>query len=194
MSTPDETLTDFLKVLNNVLSPTIYHNVNYLMDKVFCGDDPQNKIPSVGITDHGPQFIGQQQVSDLFQQLFRSFPDLALTPLPGAPRLYSPGDYLPKTIGIQVTLTGTHLERWFQRPNPHFSPPLSDIHPDKLQFMSVPACAVFSFDDDGCLMHLAIYLDRYRMAQQLTPASASSEAGSVRTAHGKRVTITIDEG
>ena len=63
--------------------------------------------------------------------------------------------------------------------------------------MSIPACAVFSFDDDGMLMHMAIYLDRYRMMRQLTPApaaaSTTSTATTVTSPHGRRITITIDE-
>ena len=196
MSTPDATLSDFLNVLNLPSSPSTYHNVNYLMSDVFCAGDPQNKIPCVGITDHGPQFTGVQQVSTLFSQLFTTFPDMALLPLTGAPRLYSPEDYRPRTIGLQTTLTGTHLDRWFTHGR-HYSPPLSDIHPDGLHLMSIPACAVFSFDDDGMLMHMAIYLDRYRMMRQLTPApaaaSTASTATTVTSPHGRRITITIDE-
>lgn len=196
MGTPDDTLSDFLNVLNDTSSPT-YHDVNYLMSNVFCKDDPQNGTPSVGITDSGPQFIGTLKVSILFSQLFATFPSVALLPLPGAPRLCSPGPYRPRTIGLQLTLTGVQLARWFPHGNPHYSPPLSDIHPDGVHMMNVPACAVFSFDNDGCLMHMAIYLDRFRMMQQLTPApslaSSTSAARMVSTAQNRRITITIDE-
>jgi hypothetical protein len=190
----DTTVDGFFAVLNDLTSAN-YHDVNHLMT-LFCADDVPNKNPGVGITDYGPQFIGVAQVTELFNQLFTTFPDVALTPLPGAPRLYSPSDYLPKTIGVQTTLTGNQIFPWFPKdkfPN-FFSSPLSDIHPDKYQVMKVPACAIFTFDDHSLICRLAIYLDRYRMMRQLTPATMTAAAIEqiISTTQGKRVTITID--
>jgi hypothetical protein len=42
--------------------------------------------------------------------------------------------------------------------------------------MEIPAFAVFSFDDDNKITSLQIYLDRYKMQQQLTPATPSTQA------------------
>lgn len=164
----DVTLDEFFTILNDSLSAASYHNVSQLMSQVFCAENPQKTIPAVGITDHGPQFIGKDSVAELFGQLFKTFPDMELTPVRGAPRLYSQGD--PKTIGIQTTLAGAHQEEWFPRGHKNYSPPLSGIHPDKHHVMKIPACAVFTFDDSGKVTRLAIYLDRYRMMRQLTPA------------------------
>ena len=42
--------------------------------------------------------------------------------------------------------------------------------------MQVPACSVCVFDKDHLIIHLSIYTDRYRMAQQLTPPSPPVDA------------------
>lgn len=162
----DTTLDDFFKVLNEPGFAN-YHDVNYLTNQLFCADDPPRKAPGVGITDYGPQFVGKAEVVVLFGQLFKSFPDLELTEARGAPRLYSKDG---NTIGFQCTLSGAHAEEWFPRGNKYFSPPLSGIHPDKHHVMKVPTCAVFTFDANNRICRLAIYLDRYRMMRQLTPA------------------------
>jgi hypothetical protein len=171
MGKADDTLAEYFRVLNDASSGTgVYHDVDHLMKRVFCPDNTSKKIPSVGITDHGPQFIGAPHVKTLFTQLFTTFPNLSLDPEPNAPYLYSPSNYPTLTIAIQTTLRGTHDKEWFPKGDPHYSPPLSDIHPDRLHLMSIPACAVFSFDANAKVTHLAIYLDRYRMMRQLKPA------------------------
>jgi len=162
----EASLDDFLKVINEPTSAN-YHDINYLTNQLFCADDPARKVPGVGITDYGPQFIGKSEVVELFRQLFKSFPDLEMTEARGAPRLFSEDD---NTIGIQTTLSGMHAAEWFPRGHIYFSPPLSGIHPDKHHVMKVPACAVFTFDANNKICRLAIYLDRYRMMRQLTPA------------------------
>jgi hypothetical protein len=194
--TNDGTLDNFFGILNNPASPA-YHNATQLMIQVFCPDNPQQGVPCAGITDYGPQYVGAGEVGDLFNQLFTTFPDLALTPVPGSPRLYSPSDYSPKTIGEQVTLTGTQTGKWFARDHKFYSPPLSDIHPDRVHVMRISACGVFSFDSASRVTRMAIYLDRYRMMQQLTPFVAGTPPAvspTVSAAQGKRITITIDGG
>lgn len=193
----DASTAEFFKVLNDAAF-TGHHDVDYLMSKVFCAEDAQRKVPCVGITDHGPQYVGAADVAELFRQLFTTFPDLTLTPVPGAPGLESPPKYSPKTIGLQTTLTGTHLAPWFPLGHRFFSPPLSNIHPDKVHTMKVPACAVFTVDDRDRVSRLAIYLDRYRMKQQLTPSDTKAiqagDAPAGNVAQGSRITITIDVG
>lgn len=162
----DTTLNEFFKVLNE---PDFahYHDVKYLTNQLFCADDPPHKAPGVGITDYGPQFVGRSEVAELFSQLFKSFPDLELMKARGAEPLYSKDG---KTIAIQCTLSGAHVEEWFPRGHKYFSPPLSGIHPDRHHVMRIPTCAVFTFDAKHRVCRLAIYLDRYRMMRQLTPA------------------------
>lgn len=171
MATPDTTLDDFLEVMNDSGSPH-YHDVNWLMGSVFCPDNnaanPKDRLPTVGITDHGPNFYGQADVTDLWKQVFTTWPDFALTPVAGCPRLYSPdsGSGAPRKIAIQAWLTGTQQGNWFPAGHAHYSPPLSDIKA-KQKKTNLPACAVFTFDANDRIAHMAIYLDRYRMAQQL---------------------------
>jgi hypothetical protein len=192
----DGAVDQFFKVLNDSTF-TNHHNVDYLTGKVFCAEDASHKFPCVGITDHGPQYIGTANVAELFRQLFTTFPDLTLTPLHGAPRLESPAKYSPKTIGVQTTLTGRHHAKWFPPGHQFFSPPLSNIHPDKVHTMAIPACAIFSIDDHDRISSLALYLDRYRMMQQLTPHDAKNASladATTVSAQGRRITISIDVG
>jgi hypothetical protein len=181
---------EFLKVLNEIGGPH-HHDVDFLTKDVFCKEDASRKIPSVGITEHGPQYVGTAQVAELFRQLFTTFPDLTLAALPGAPWLESPPKHAPKTVGIQTVLAGTHLAKWFPQGHQFYSPPLSNIHPDKVHHMKIPAFCVFTLDDRGRVSNLAIYLDRYRMMQQLTPSDAKNPPSTDATP-GKRITITIE--
>jgi hypothetical protein len=166
MPTPDQTLSKFLRVLDDPgPGHAHYQDVNYLVDNLFCHDNAMDRTPSVGLIDHnGPQFLGAQEVKGLFRQLFNTFPDFRLTPLVWASRYYSPDG---KGIVIQAQLFGTFQSNWFQRPSPHYSPPLSDLAPGRNRSTDLPACAVFSFDDDGRIVNLAIYFDRDRMAREL---------------------------
>jgi hypothetical protein len=170
----DATLDTFFRIVNDKTFAH-YHDVGYLMNNVFCPDTPtpNPKYPYCGITDHGPQFVGGANITILFTELFTSFKDFHSTPLAGAPRLYSLDQ---STIGIQTTLTGTQLLRWFDGHPALQSPPLSCVKPDKLHSMSVPACSVCVFDANNRIMQLAIYTDRYRMIQQLTPPPPPVEA------------------
>jgi len=158
----------------------------YLMTDVFCQQQPLPNIgPAVGITDFGPHFIGAVDVKLLFDALFSTFNNLVLLPqiseigqIPviSSQRLYSPEGVEPSTIGVQTVLAGTHVKPWFDSTSPHYSPPLSNIRHDKVHKMEIPAFAVFSFDDDNKITSLQIYLDRYKMQQQLTPATPSTQA------------------
>jgi hypothetical protein len=124
----------------------------------------------VGVTNYGPQFVGHAEVQKLFRQLFFSFPDITLTEQPGSPRLFS-GD--KTTIGIQAVLAGSHQGVWFAKGTPYYSPPLSNIAPDATRMMHLDACAVFTFDKEHKIFHIAIYFDRYLMAQHLAPVSCT---------------------
>ena len=143
-------LTTFFSVFNPGANAhaTIQQKLDILMNNVFCIDDA-NGNPGVGITQHGPQFMGATKVRALFQQLFTTFPDVwwaksrthpAITPVP---RLYSNDNYAPPTIGVQTTLWGTHKKPWFQD-DTNYSLPLSAIKPNN-KATEVPSFAVFSF-------------------------------------------------
>ena len=121
----------------------------------------------VGITHYGPQFVGFGEVQRLFRQLFFSFPDLTFTEQPNNKRLFSADE---TTIGTQVILAGSHKGVWFAKGTPYYSPPLSNIAPDATRMMHLDACAVFIFDNKK-IYQLAIYFDRYLMAQHLAPVS-----------------------
>jgi hypothetical protein len=185
----DATLDNFLKVLNDSTSPH-YQDLNYLMQQVFCPSGnptttyPAGSIPACGITDHGPQFIGEAAVRKLFQTIFTAFPDFRSTPVvaSGDPskRMYSHDQTM---IAIQTTITGTQQGLWFQdkvgsggHPG-HYSPPISDIQPDGTHKMDLPVANVMTFDDSGKIIQLSMYFDRYRMKIQLftgvTPPQAT---------------------
>ncbi|HEY1943862.1 MAG TPA: hypothetical protein VGH40_17260 [Roseiarcus sp.] len=185
---------EFFEVLSDPKSPH-HHDVDYLIGHVFSAEDGSRKVPSVGITEHGPQYVGKAHVAELFQQLFTTFPDLTLTPLAGAPWLESPGGDSPRTVGVQAVLAGRHHAKWFPQGHQFYSPPLSNIHPDKVHTMKVPAFAVFTLDGEDRISQLALYLDRYRMMQQLTPSDAKNapvDGSTVNVSAGKRITITIE--
>jgi hypothetical protein len=169
----EDTLDDFFAVLGDPPGSGNYKNVNYLMSDVFCPDGgvKPNQVPWVGITDHGPNFQTASDVELLFNRLFTSFPDLTLTRLEGAPLLSSDDD---STLGIQTTLKGSYSDSWFPNGSSHYSRPLSRIpvsNPNKAA--TIPAFAVFTFDDDELLSHLAIYLDRYRFITYLGPETVA---------------------
>ena len=164
MPTADEAINSFLKLFNA-------HDKAGVM-KTFCPNGANNKIPSVGLTHDGPQFLGAAKVEMLITQMFTSFPDIALTPLDDIPdRLYSRKG--PTRVALQGRLAAAHEEDWFPTGHPHYSPPISDIHPDKVQSFKVPVCAVFTLDDNNLISNWTLYFDRYRMAQQLTPGFSS---------------------
>ena len=173
----DHTLDAFFDFCNNDSSAN-YHSTAYLMDNIFGSENPV-----VGITEHGPQFVGVRDVKRLFDELINSFSRLVLlpqlsaignVPVLSSRRLYSQDH---STIGVQTILAGTHVRKWFPDPkDSHYSPPLSTIDPDGAHKMEIPACAVFTFDGDHKISRLQIYLDRYKLGQQLKPAAATARA------------------
>ena len=190
----DATLDNFLKVLNDPTSAQ-YQDLNYLMQQVFSpGGNPT--IPACGITDHGPQFIGQAAVRKLFQTIFTAFPDFRSSPVVanGVPskRMYSNDQTM---IALQTTITGTQQGLWFQdKVGPgghpgHYSPPISDIQPDGTHKMDLPVANVMTFDDNGKIVQLSMYFDRYRMKTQLftgvTPPQATIFSNVVQDAISK---------
>jgi hypothetical protein len=173
-------LDNFFSVINDRGGPN-YHNVPWLMQNVFCPNNARLKIPAVGITSHGPNFIGRAEVEALFNRLVASFRNLSLTQVPDSTgRLYSADD-TPVQIGVRTLLTGSYVHPWFQKTRQddsvsHYSKPLSDIpvFPENPQSMVIPAFAVFTFADPKnphLVSHWSLYLDRYKMATDLTPPS-----------------------
>jgi hypothetical protein len=73
--------------------------------------------------------------------------------------------------------------------------------------MKIPACMVFTLDGHHKIQQLAIYMDRYKMMDELAPkewttirlpSTRSAMAGTAsvtetKTTQGMRVTITIDQ-
>ncbi len=201
-----ETLNNFLDTINkpNDTSWQHYHDVDYLLT-LFCDDN--GSYPYVGITLRGPQFTNLANIRILFTQLLETtFPDMAWTPANNL--RMTDGN----TIAVEVDVTGTQQAAWFQ--NKFKSLPLSQIDQDTVNRlapnnnkMDIPACMVFTFDGNYKIQQLAIYMDRYRMMDELAPREWTSillpekthpRAGAVgatefRPAHGRRITITIED-
>jgi hypothetical protein len=201
-ASPDATLDSFFAVFVSG-NPTA-QKASDLID-LFCQDDSavDPTIPAVGITHHGPNFRGVNEVKMLWNRFLSSFDDFRLSPaeltLPGqlgdvpAPRLYSQTNYPPNAapipmIAVQTTLSGDFVEDWFQKPvnltaKDHSSPPLSNIRPVAADMNGplhtiIPAAAVFAFDATSSLItHLWIYLDRFKLSADLNPGSVSLLAG-----------------
>jgi hypothetical protein len=114
------------------------------------------------------------------------------------------------TIAVEVDVTGTQQHTWFQ--DNFKSHPLSQIDETTIvnlpssNKMDIPACMVFTFDGQHKVQQLAIYMDRYKMMDDLAPKQWNkillpekkhpiAGAGPVTAipAHGKRITIIIDE-
>ena len=203
-----ETLNNFLDTINkpNDAGWQHYHDVDYLLT-LFCDDNAN--LPYVGITLRGPQFPHRANIRTLFIQLLNTtFPDMAWKPANDLRMTDG------STIAVEVDVTGTQKAEWFQ--DKFRSLPLSQIEEDtirrlapKYNIMDIPACMVFTFDKDYRIQQLAIYMDRYRMMDQLAPkewktillpekrsAVAGTGAASVtetKTPHGMKVTITIED-
>jgi hypothetical protein len=200
------TLDNFFAVFTSGGTPT--QRATALTD-LFCQDgqpDAQGNptIPAVGITQHGPNFVGRNEVGLLWNQFTTSFQNFLIEPaqltLPGiandvdAPRLYSNDGYPPNAnpipiIGVQTILSGSFVRDWFQSPKvadrdkkDRSSRPLSRIRPVPVGHggplsVSIPACLVFAFDGNGDITHLWAYLDRYRLLHYLEPGADSILAG-----------------
>ena len=168
MASNVETLNEFLKTINISQNNPNYHDVTHLMT-LFCPDDA--KYPVVGITQRGPQFQFHAAIKKLFNQLLVvSFPDMAW--MPANPLRPTDGS----TIAVEIDVTGIQISSWFQ--DLFKSDPLSQIDHETIagliqsnqaNQMDIPACAVFTFDAKYCVQQLAIYLDRYKMMDQLAP-------------------------
>jgi hypothetical protein len=172
MASDLETLNNFLDTINrpNDAAWHHYHDVDYLMT-LFCNDNGNH--PYVGITQRGPQFTNRASIQKLFTQLLTTtFPDMAWTP---ANKLRMTDG---TTIALEVDVTGTQQAAWFQ--DNFKSPPLSQI--DELTIASqlsnnkmvIPACMVFTFDRQHKIQQLAIYMDRYKMMDDLAPREWTS--------------------
>jgi len=159
---PNETtLNNFISAMHQ--QPRIPNGLNSVM-ATFA------RKATVGITNYGPQFAGFAEIQKLFRQLFFAFPDLHFAEQPSNERLFSTDKTM---IATQVILAGSHQGVWFAKGTPYYSPPLSNIVPDASRMMNLDACAVFTFDDAHKIIQLAIYFDRYLMAQQLAPVSGA---------------------
>jgi hypothetical protein len=187
------TVDNFFNVVDSALGNVNYGMTPYLMQYVFCADVGAG-TPSVGISGHGPNFVGAGHVTNLFDKFFDSFPDFRMAQgmlMPkGAPsltgRLYARDADAPPTIGVRVTLTGTFTRPWFRKKQKikdkisHYSKPLSDIQADGTQVTTIEGFAVFSFDNKSLVSQLAVYLDRYKIMTDLLPPSDALTAQWVR--------------
>ena len=159
----------------------------------FCPDSAGPPvIPAVGITNHGPQipvhdpyFKGRKEVSDLWTQFYTSFQNFSFAPttleLPGgnvaAPRLkatVTAGVNQIPMIAVQCDLSGTFQSPW--NPPNHLSLPLSGIPVGHL-FTNIAAAAVFAFDIHHLITRMWIYMDRYKLQNDLFPGSSAVLAG-----------------
>jgi hypothetical protein len=172
MPTNEQNLASFQTAVNS-------HNVTAIMN-LFCQDNPPGvkkpNYPCLGITDHGPAFFGQSDINDFFNQLFKTFSSMAWTwpppTAPTAPVLISTDG---NTLGVQMTVTGTYQNPWFQPPSTHASPPLSQLGTgytgslgkNRNDTAGLPACAVFTFDGSNKIRQLQMYLDRYALMQSI---------------------------
>jgi hypothetical protein len=187
-----DTITSFLNVFTGPYTPA--QKATEIV-ALFCAngvDTWGNPIPSVGITQHGPNFTRKQPTSGpilpdtidvLFQALFASFPNVSVVPAslqapyhqpPNYPPfLSSATSYAPPTIALQTTVgTGPYQKQWAPTGAPP-SPPLSNIPATPGLSGSIPACFVFTFNTSNQIMQLAIYMDRYRFVTIFQPGGTS---------------------
>lgn len=198
LNNPDDTLDAFFGVFGS--GRTDAQKVADLVG-LFCPDDNAQHptIPAIGITHHGPNFVGVARVRKLWTQFFTSFRhfsiDVADLTLPGqaqdipAPRLYSKANYPTQQapipmIGVQTTLRGDFVHKWFQ--DADASQPLSGIDPvpagqDGPLPTIIYACTVFAFDRTSHkITHLWAYLDRYKLSHDLRPGQTALLEGFSR--------------
>ena len=176
----NQTVDNFFGVVDSTLGGN-YGDVAYLVNSVFCPDDlPNPTRPSVGITDHGPNFIGKQEIRGLFTQLFTSFPTLRIQQIPNSQGRFFSRDGQTTAIGIRATFSGEYQAPWFKKDKgkgdkkSHYSKPLSDIaiHSASLMSTTIPMFLVFTFGDPSHTSQISqasMYLDRYRFIADLTP-------------------------
>jgi hypothetical protein len=115
----------------------------------------------------GPQFVGVKNVTLCFNRIITSFPSATFTTLPVNNAVYLQGN---NQVAVPaVLITGPHKHPWFQFDSGAYSKPLSDLEPDGNQQSLVPACAIFTFDNNSLITNLAIFMDRWQMAADLWP-------------------------
>jgi hypothetical protein len=161
-----------------------YKQIDWLMQNVFCSNDDNTNptIPTVGIAagadPQGPQFVGVDQVTALFTALLvTTFPNANFYPVPKTSYCYSSSDGQKidgNTIVVQARLdTDLLQQRWLPSTSTlnFYSLPLSEIDPDpkKQRKATVPACAVFTFNNSHQIQQLGVYMDRWFMADKLWP-------------------------
>ena len=207
-----DTLKRFLDTLNDPQLPR-RRKVENLM-QLFCQDRTvgRQEFPCLGITDHGPAFKKRYDVDNFLDQLLRTFPDMTWTPVANASPLTA-----AEEIGIQMDIKGKHSEGWFQKGDPHYSMPLSELNIGSNKTTKVPAFAVFSFDqgENSPIRQIQIYMDRYKMMHDVAPDhvdaihlprghyspdspqplpqhAQQSPQQQIRSESGRRITIIID--
>lgn len=179
MATNEDCLNNFLKAINDNTDPN-YRDPHLIATRLFSPDSPaapaNPTTPMVGITDHGspgiptivgPGFVGRLAIEKLFNQLFIAFNPLSFVDL-RLSRLYS-SDAQKGTIAIRLNLIGTHQGPWFSSASGAFSLPLSAMAPvaGGPKNVTIPTCAVFTFDDKHLINQLGFYMDRYRLMRDL---------------------------
>ena len=202
LNSPDDTISAFFAIFTS--GGTRAQKVQRMM-ALFCGDQAgPPPIPAVGITHHGPNFSTVAEVTRLWGKFFEAFDNFMIQPaqltLPGqaidieAPRLYSRPPYPPTgnlipMAGVQTILSGDFHSDWFKKPHAgvaekdHSSKPLSDIAPVSVGdggplSTKLPAFVVFAFDPNTHLIiHLWMYLDRYKMWHELQPGGPAMLTG-----------------
>jgi len=104
---------------------------------------PEPMLESAG----GPRHVGVERVSQIFSDLFRAFPDLQLE--------VTAEHESPDSVIVEYLMQGTHRQQWL------------GMAP-RGRSLSLPVCAVFSFDKRGQLASQRLYLDRNLAIVQLT--------------------------
>src|SRR5271166_5812968 len=104
---------------------------------------PEPMLESAG----GPRHVGVERVSQIFSDLFRAFPDLQLE--------VAAEHESPDSVIVEYVMQGTHRQQWL------------GMAP-RGRSLSLPVCAVFSFDKRGQLAAQRLYLDRNLAIVQLT--------------------------
>jgi hypothetical protein len=181
-------ITQFLGVFTGAMTPA--QKASAIVG-LFCdnGTDAWGRaIPNVGITQHGPHFVGKQPASGpilpktinrLFNQLFTSFPNISLAPAsvanapPGYPPFLLSSGYAPPTVAYQTNLiTGPYHAGWFPPGDTNYSPPLSDTPANPSASATIPACCIFTFNNTPKIVQLAVYMDRYKLWTALQPGAS----------------------
>ena len=167
MPTPDQTLANFFNVFT--AGNARYRDIQYLINQVFSGS------PKVGLASNsgpaGPFFNGKNNVEKLFTQMIGTmdgatqgaFHNLTFTQIPPVCS-DSGGD----TKIVQAMLdTDNQTGPWFDQASGFYSRPLSDVVPKGKRHRNKPTCMVFTFNANGLIDQLGIYIDRWQLALDL---------------------------